>query len=69
METPIEALLRSDDRAARYRTERGRTGSSYEVLTSTYTQTPGQFQKVDPPQGSIAYTIGVLESRLGGSTF
>ena len=29
----------------------------------------GHIQKVDPPQGSVIYTIGVLESRIGGSTF
>ena len=32
------------------------------------TQTPGWIQKVDIPYGSIIYTIGVLESRVGGST-
>ena len=26
-------------------------------------------QQVDPPSGSVIYTIGVLESRIGGSTF
>ena len=30
---------------------------------------PGRIQKVDPPSGSIIYTIGVLEPRIGGSTF
>ena len=24
---------------------------------------------MDPPVGSIIYTIGVIESRIGGSTF
>ena len=28
---------------------------------------PGRIQKVDPPQGSVIYTIGVLEFRTGGS--
>ena len=40
--------------------------------SSSYKQifhTPGRIQKVDPPQGSIIYTIGVLEPRIGGSTF
>ena len=32
-------------------------------------QTPGQIQNVDAPQGSAIYTIGVLESKIGGSTF
>ena len=32
-------------------------------------QTPGRIHKVDPPEGSVIYTIGVFESRLGGSTF
>ena len=31
-------------------------------------QTPLRIQKVDPPYGSIIYTIGVLKSRIGGST-
>ena len=35
----------------------------------TQTQTPGQIQNVDPPYGSTIHTIGVLESRIGGSTF
>ena len=30
-----------------------------------HSQTPGQ--KVDPPDGSIVHTIGVLESTIGGS--
>ena len=30
---------------------------------------PGRIQKIDPPGGSVPYTIGVLEARLGGSTF
>ena len=30
-------------------------------------QTPGRIQNVDPPQGSIIYTIGVSESGIGGS--
>ena len=29
----------------------------------------GGSKKVDLPEGSIIYTIGVLESRIGGSTF
>ena len=33
------------------------------------TQSPGRIQKVDPPQGSVIYTIGVLGSRIGESTF
>ena len=33
------------------------------------TQTPGRIHKVDPPQGCVVYTIGVLESTIGGSTF
>ena len=33
------------------------------------TQTPGRIQKVDPPQGFIIYTIGVLDSRIGGFYF
>ena len=36
-------------------------------------QTPGRIQKVDrPTYGSISfviYTMGVVESRIGGSTF
>ena len=28
-----------------------------------------RIQKVDPPEGPIVYTIGALESRIGGSTF
>ena len=34
-----------------------------------HSQTPGRIQKRDPPQGSAIYTIGVLDSRIGGSTF
>ena len=30
---------------------------------------PGRIQKVHPPEGSMISTIGVLESRIGGSTF
>ena len=30
-------------------------------------QTPGRIQKVDPPSGSIIYTIGVFESIIGAS--
>ena len=33
------------------------------------TKTPGQIQKADQPQGSVIYTIGVLESRIRASTF
>ena len=33
------------------------------------TETFGWIQKVDPPWGSMTYTIGVLDSRIGGSTF
>ena len=29
----------------------------------------GGFKKVDPPEGSVVQSIGVLESRIGGSTF
>ena len=29
----------------------------------------GRIQKVNPPWGSVIYTIEVLESRIGGSTF
>ena len=39
------------------------------VGTISQTQTPGQVQKVDPPSRSMIYTIGVLEPRIGGSTF
>ena len=28
-----------------------------------------EIQQVDPPSGSAIYTVGVLESRVGGSTF
>ena len=28
-------------------------------------QTPGRIQKVDTPEGSVIYTIGVLESSIG----
>ena len=38
-------------------------------LLHPQTHTPGRIQKVDSPQGSVIYTIGVLESRIGGSTF
>ena len=31
-------------------------------------QTPGRIQKVDPPEGPVIYTIGVLEYKIGGST-
>ena len=31
--------------------------------------TPGRIQKVRPPLGSVIYTVGVLESRIGGSAF
>ena len=30
------------------------------------TRSPGRIQKVDPPWGSIIYTIGALESRIRG---
>ena len=33
------------------------------------TQTPGRIPKVDPHEGSSIYTIGVFQSRTGGSTF
>ena len=33
------------------------------------TPTPGRMHQVDPPQGSVIYTIGIWESRIGGSTF
>ena len=29
-------------------------------------QTPGRAQKVDPPEGSIIYTLGAFQSRIGG---
>ena len=32
-------------------------------------QTPGRIQKADPPEGSVIYTIGILQFRIGGSTF
>ena len=32
-------------------------------------QTPKGIQKVDPLEGSIIYAIGVIEFRIGGSTF
>ena len=32
-------------------------------------KTPGRIQKVDPPGGSIIYSIGALESRIGGFYF
>ena len=34
-----------------------------------FSQTSGRIQKVDPPQGFIVQTIGILEFRIGGSTF
>ena len=39
------------------------------VIAPGPTQTPEQIQKVDPPLSSIIRTIGVFESRIGGSTF
>ena len=30
---------------------------------------PGKIPKMDPPERSIIYTIGVLESRIGGFVF
>ena len=42
-------------------------GASKTVLPRP--QTPGRIQKVDPPPSSILHTIGVLESRIGRSTF
>ena len=51
-------------------------GSRYNLNHSTrtrvdmaFTQTPGRIQRVDPPKGSVIYTVRVLESRIGGSTF
>ena len=32
-------------------------------------ESPGRIEKMDPPWGSVIYTIGVLESRIGGSVF
>ena len=37
-------------------------------MLMTFSQTPGRIQKVDPPEGSRIYTMGVLESRIGGRT-
>ena len=36
-------------------------------LGPPYSQSPGRIPKMDPPEGSIIYTIGVLESRIGSS--
>ena len=41
-------------------TERG-------VWQTVTTQTPGRIHNIDPPQGSVIYTIGILESRIRGS--
>ena len=35
-------------------------------IVTMLTQTPGRIQQVDPPQGLIIYTIGLLESRIWG---
>ena len=32
-------------------------------------ESPGRIQKVDPLDGAVIYTIGVLESRFGGVTW
>ena len=32
-------------------------------------QSPGKIQDMHPPSGSIIYSMGVLESRIGGSVF
>ena len=39
------------------------------LLSSSCTQTSGRIQQKDPPEGSVIYTIGELESRIGDSTF
>ena len=38
----------------------------YAELSKVLTQTHGQIQQVDPPGGSIIYTIGVVKFRIGG---
>ena len=32
-------------------------------------KSPGRIPKLDPPWGSIIYTVGALESRIGDSSF
>ena len=39
------------------------------VAHNSLAQTPSRIQKVDPPFGSIVYTIRVWEFRIGGSAF
>ena len=51
---------------------RGRTTGKKSCLVDMSTwksHIPGWIRKVDPPWGSRVYTVGVVQSRIGGSTF
>ena len=44
-------------------------GSTVVGLFCGGSRSPRRIQKMDPPKGSIIFTIGVLDSQIGGSTF
>ena len=43
---------------------------AYKVMQDLYhRQPPGRIENNDPPRGSVIYTIGILEPRIGGFYF
>ena len=41
----------------------------YSIEYIVYTQGPGRIQQMDPPSGSMFYTMGDEGSRIGGCVF
>ena len=62
-------LGRMDDNMVHYNEARGVDAEQDWQGAESMSQTPGRIQKVDPLEGSIVYTVGVFEPRIGGSSF